>query len=56
MLEESFLEESSEPDNDDVAKTNAVKKPFAKRLELDDVLEERRLMRELRDYSFDLND
>lgn len=55
-LEEGFLEESADADNDDVSKAQAAKNALLKRRLLDDVIEERRLSRRLRDYDFDLDD
>lgn len=51
--DESF-EDST--DNDEVAKAAAVKNTLIRRREIDDVLEERKLQRRLRDYDFDLRD
>ncbi|MGB4342439.1 MAG: hypothetical protein WBJ03_02370 [Moraxellaceae bacterium] len=54
-LEDGF-EESGETENDEVAKANAVKNSLTKRRVIDDLLEERRLQRKLRDFDFDLDD
>lgn len=55
-LEEGFLEEAGDQDNEDVGKAQSVKNLLAKRRQLDDVLDERRLRRQLRDYDFDLDE
>lgn len=57
-VEDGFEENGGEPDSDEVAKTNAttVKNSLTKRRVIDDLLEERRLQRKLRDYDFDLGD
>lgn len=54
-LEDGF-EENGETDNDEVAKANAVKNSLTKRRVIDELLEERRLQRRLRDFDFDLDD
>ncbi|HCT41868.1 MAG TPA: hypothetical protein DF427_12100 [Moraxellaceae bacterium] len=54
-LEDGF-EENGETDNDEVAKANAVKNSLTKRRVIDELLEERRLQRKLRDFDFDLDD
>lgn len=54
-LEDGF-EENGETDNDEVAKANAVKNSLTKRRVIDELLEERRLQRKLRDYDYDLDD
>lgn len=55
-MEEGFQEESQEQDSDDVRKTQSVRHALDKRRQLDDVLQERRLRRALRDYDFDLDE
>ncbi|WP_164488758.1 PA3496 family putative envelope integrity protein [Amnimonas aquatica] len=55
-MEEGFLEEAGDQDNEDVGKAQSVKNLLAKRRQLDDVLDERRLRRQLRDYDFDLDE
>lgn len=57
-VEDGFEENGGEQDSDEVAKTNAttVKNSLTKRRVIDDLLEERRLQRKLRDYDFDLGD
>lgn len=55
-LEDGF-EENGESDNgDEAAKANAVKNSLTKRRVIDELLEERRLQRKLRDYDYDLDD
>ncbi|MDO8267852.1 MAG: hypothetical protein Q7T32_08465 [Moraxellaceae bacterium] len=54
-LEDGF-EENGETENDEVAKANAVKNSLTKRRVIDELLEERRLQRKLRDFDFDLDD
>ena len=60
-LDDSFEESDSNSgdfDNEEVAKTNAssVKMSLTKRRVIDELLEERRLQRKLRDYDYDLDD
>jgi hypothetical protein len=58
-LDDSFEESaSSDFDSEDVAKTNAssVKLSLTKRRVIDELLEERRLQKKLRDYDYDLDD
>lgn len=54
-LEEVF-EEGAEVENDEAAKAAAVKNSLTRRRVIDDLLEERKLQRRLRDYDFDLDD
>ena len=54
-LEDGF-EEGAEPENDEAAKANAVKNSLTKRRVIDELLEERRLQRRLRDFDYDLDD
>ncbi|MDP2227316.1 MAG: hypothetical protein Q8J78_07540 [Moraxellaceae bacterium] len=54
-LEDAF-EEGAEVENDEAAKAAAVKNSLTRRRVIDDLLEERRLSRRLRDYDFDLDD
>ena len=54
-LEDGF-EENGETENDEVAKANAVKNSLTKRRVIDELLEERRLQRKLRDFDFELDD
>ena len=58
-LDESF-EESGDFESDDAAKTtssgNSGKLSLTKRRVIDELLEERRLQRKLRDYDFDVED
>ncbi|MFP5430869.1 MAG: PA3496 family putative envelope integrity protein [Gammaproteobacteria bacterium] len=54
-LEDGF-EENGDTDSEEVAKANAVKNSLTKRRVIDELLEERRLQRRLRDYDFDLDD
>ena len=56
VVEDGFQEETQEPDSEDVRKTQSVKHVLDKRRQLDAVLQEHRLRRELRDYDFDLDD
>jgi hypothetical protein len=55
---EDGFEGNGDADSDEVAKTNAnaVKNSLIKRRVIDDLLEERRLQRKLRDYDYDLDD
>ena len=56
-LDDAFDEESSADfDNDDVSKSNNVKNSLTKRRVIDDILEERRLQRKIKDYDYDLED
>ncbi len=56
-LDDAFDEESSNDfDNDDVNKSNNVKNSLTKRRVIDDILEERRLLRKIKDYDYDLED
>lgn len=56
-LDDAFDEESSgDFDNDDVSKSNNVKNSLTKRRVIDDILEERRLQRKIKDYDYDLED
>ncbi len=54
-LEEVF-EEGAEVENDEAAKAAAVKNSLTRRRVIDDLLEERKLQRRLRDYDYDLDD
>ena len=55
-LDDAFDEESSgDFDNDDVSKSNNVKNSLTKRRVIDDILEERRLQRKIKDYDYDLD-
>jgi hypothetical protein len=54
-LEDGF-EENGDSDSEEVAKANAVKNSLTKRRVIDELLEERRLQRRLRDYDYDLDD
>ncbi len=56
-LDDAFDEESSgDFDNDDVSKSNNVKNSLTKRRVIDDILEERRLQRKIKDYDYDIED
>lgn len=57
-FDEDAFEEAAAPeaDGDEVAKATAVKTSLAKRRVIDELLEERKLQRRLRDYDFDLDD
>ncbi len=55
-MEEGFLEDNTESESEDVSKAQAAKNALLKRRQLDNVIEERRLSRELRDYDFNLDD
>ena len=61
-LDDAFIdEESGDFDGgggggDDVAKAASVKNSLLKRRVIDDILEERRLERKLKDYDYDLDD
>lgn len=54
--EDAFEEAAGEVESDEVAKAAAVKNSLTKRRVIDELLEERRLQRRLRDYDFDLDD
>lgn len=54
-LEDGF-EENNDSDSEEVAKANAVKNSLTKRRVIDELLEERRLQRKLRDFDYDLDD
>ncbi len=55
-MEEGFLEDSTEAEHEELSKAQLAKNALLKRRQLDDVIEERRLSRRLRDYDFDLDD
>lgn len=56
-LDDAFDEEpSGDFDNDDVSKSNNIKNSLTKRRVIDDMLEERRLQRKIKDYDYDLDD
>ena len=56
-LDDSFDEESSgDFDNGDVNKSNNVKNSLTKRRVIDDILEERRLQRKIKEFDYDLDD
>ncbi len=55
-MEDAFIEDADDQDNDESEKTNSVKNVLDKRRLLDDKIDERRLRRQLRDYDFDLDD
>jgi hypothetical protein len=56
-LDDSFDEESSgDFDNEDVSKSNNVKNSLTKRRVIDDILEERRLQRKIKEFDYDLDD
>ncbi len=59
-LDEGFIEEEGTAapaeSDEDVAKTNAVKNSLTKRRVIDELLEERRLQKKLRDYDYDFDD
>ncbi|MDF3029602.1 MAG: hypothetical protein K0R03_160 [Moraxellaceae bacterium] len=55
--EDGFEEAASgETDSEEVAKAQAVKTSLTKRRVIDELLEERKLQRRLRDYDYDLDD
>lgn len=54
-LDDAFDEDSGDFDNDDVSKSNNVKNSLTKRRVIDDILEERRLQRKIKDYDYDLD-
>ncbi len=53
IVEDEFLDEDALPDNDEEPTAPVV--PLDMRRVLDDVLEERRLRKQLKDYDFDLD-
>lgn len=57
-FDEEAFEESAAPeaDTEEVAKAATVKSSLAKRRVIDELLDERKLQRRLRDYDFDLDD
>lgn len=56
-LDDAFIDDDGgDFDGDDVAKSTNVKNSLLKRRVIDDILDERRLQRKLRDYDFDLED
>ena len=56
-LDDAFDEESSgDFDNEDVNKSNNVKNSLTKRRVIDDILEERRLQRKIKEFDYDLDD
>lgn len=56
-FDEEFEEAASgEAENDEAAKAAAIKSSLTKRRVIDELLEERKLQRRLRDYDFDLDD
>lgn len=57
-FEEEFEEgaAATEADNDEAAKAAAVKNSLTKRRVIDELLEERKLQRRLRDYDYDIGD
>lgn len=56
-LDDGFIEESAgEFEGEDVSKTNPAKVSLTKRRVIDELLEERRLQKKLRDYDYDLED
>lgn len=55
-MEEGFLDDAAESENEPASKAQVVKNTLEKRRLLDDVLIEHRLRRELKDYDFDLDD
>lgn len=58
-LDEGFIEEGGSgggDSDDDVAKASSIKNSLTKRRAIDELLEERRLQRRLRDYDFDMDD
>lgn len=55
-MEDGFQEDANEQDSEDVRKTQSVRNTLDKRRQLDAVLQEHRLRRQLRDYDFDLDD
>ncbi|WP_022955875.1 PA3496 family putative envelope integrity protein [Perlucidibaca piscinae] len=56
MLEEGFNDEAADGEDETVSKAQAAKNALLKRRALDDVIEEHRLNKRLRDYDFDLDD
>ncbi|RZU45065.1 hypothetical protein EV700_1877 [Fluviicoccus keumensis] len=56
-LDDAFIDdEGGDFEGDDVAKAASVKNSLLKRRVIDDILEERRLERKLKDYDYDLED
>lgn len=56
-LDDGFIEEASgDFDGEDVSKANTVKVSLTKRRVIDELLEERRLQKKLRDYDYDLEE
>ena len=56
-MEEGYVDEAGEVGQDEVAKTQQrVRHVLDKRRQVDDLLEQQRLRRELRDYDFNLDD
>ncbi|PTQ89306.1 PA3496 family putative envelope integrity protein [Agitococcus lubricus] len=55
-LDDAFDDDAGDFDNDDVSKSNNVKNSLTKRRVIDDILEERRLQRKIKDYDYDLDD
>ncbi|HET8730346.1 MAG TPA: hypothetical protein VFM34_04480 [Moraxellaceae bacterium] len=57
-FDEDAFEESAAPEaeSDEVAKATVVKNSPTRRRVIDELLEERKLQRRLRDYDFDLDD
>ena len=56
MLEEGFIDEAADGEDETVSKAQAAKKALLQRRALADVIEEHRLNKRLRDYDFDLDD
>lgn len=56
-LDEGFSEEAPAAESDiEVSKSNGVKNSLTRRRVIDDLLEERKLQRRLRDYDYDLDE
>jgi hypothetical protein len=55
-VEDGFEEGGETEAGDEAAKANAVKNSLTRRRVIDELLEERKLQRRLRDYDFDLDD
>jgi hypothetical protein len=56
-LDDAFDEEpSGDFDNDDVSKSNNIKNSLTKRRVIDDILEERRLQRKIKELDYDIDD
>lgn len=56
-LDDAFIDDDgADFEGDDVTKGNSVKNSLLKRRIIDDILDERRLERKLKDYDFDLED